>query len=81
MPLESRKVHDHSIYLDELLCHNGRARESSCSFCEDDNGLYKCKDCFGRQLYCQPCVVEKHSSHPLHWIVVCAFTHIDALIS
>lgn len=75
-PLESWKVHDHSVYLDELLRHDGRAGESSCTFCGDDNGLYKCKECFGGRLHCKACIVQQHSSHPLHRIEVCAF-HIS----
>jgi CxC2 like cysteine cluster associated with KDZ transposases len=70
------------MYLDELLHHDGRAGESSCSHCGDSNGLYKCKECFGGRLCCQACIVEKHSSHPLHRIEVCAYYMcIEALIS
>ncbi|KAN0113379.1 hypothetical protein V8E52_007780, partial [Russula decolorans] len=54
--------------LDELLRHDGRAGESSCLFCGDSNGLYKCKECFGCRLHCQACVIEQHASHPLHRI-------------
>ncbi|KAI0280828.1 hypothetical protein BGY98DRAFT_1185291 [Russula aff. rugulosa BPL654] len=58
-PLEAWKVQDRS---------DGRAGESSCSFCGDRDGLYKCKECFGCRLHCHACVVERHSSHPLHQI-------------
>jgi hypothetical protein len=73
-PLESWKVHDRSAYLDELLRHDGRAGESSCAFCGDCNGLYKCKDCFGGSLHCQRCVVQQHLFNPLHRIEVRTIT-------
>jgi hypothetical protein len=78
-PLESWKVHDRSLYLDELLRHDGRAGHSSCSFCEINSGLYKCKDCFGGRLHCQACIVGLHSSHPLHRIEVGVYMSIDVL--
>jgi hypothetical protein len=78
-PTESWKAFDRSIYLDELLRHDGRAGESSCSFCEDGNGLYKCKECFGGRLHCQACIVKQHLSHPLHRIEVGAYTRADVL--
>jgi len=79
-PIESWKVHDRSIYLDELLRHDGRAGESSCSFCSDKNGLFKCIDCFGGRLHCQACIVTRHSTHPLHQIEVGAYIHVGVLI-
>ncbi|KAH9983825.1 hypothetical protein BJV77DRAFT_1062348 [Russula vinacea] len=45
-----------------------QSRRILCTFCGDDDGLYKCKECFGGRLHCKACIVQQHSSHPLHRI-------------
>ena len=56
-------------YLDELLRHDGRAGCNICVDCEGD-GVYKCDDCFGFQLRCQSCFVERHAYAPFHRALV-----------
>ncbi|KAG1902615.1 uncharacterized protein F5891DRAFT_1127573 [Suillus fuscotomentosus] len=32
---------------------------------------FRCEDCFGTELYCQSCTMERHHEHPLHRIKCC----------
>ena len=58
-------------YLDEMARHDGRAGCEQCVGlgCAGD-GLYKCKDCFGCQVFCRECCVRMHSLLPFHRILV-----------
>ncbi|KAJ7782927.1 hypothetical protein B0H16DRAFT_1709758 [Mycena metata] len=54
-----------------ILRRNGRlgANETVCPLCKNpDNGapLIRCKDCFGDQLICATCCVDRHAENPLH---------------
>jgi hypothetical protein len=58
-------------YLDEMAWHDGRAGCDQCVGlgCTRD-GLYKCQDCFGCQLFCRECLVQMHSHLPFHRVQV-----------
>jgi len=62
-------THCRAAYLDEMIRHDGRAGIETCAKCGGE-GLYKCKDCFGCQLWCHACFVERHSHAPLHRALV-----------
>ncbi|KAG1722940.1 uncharacterized protein EDB91DRAFT_1240167 [Suillus paluster] len=56
-----------------LLRLDGRGdyvSQDSCQGCAECPlpPLYRCKDCFSTELYCQRCTVEKHHANPLHRI-------------
>jgi hypothetical protein len=57
-------------YLDEMIRHEGRAGDHLCHSDCGREGVYKCKDCFGFQLFCEGCLAEKHTHLPLHRILV-----------
>ncbi|EDR06772.1 uncharacterized protein LACBIDRAFT_299636 [Laccaria bicolor S238N-H82] len=58
--------------LDEILRHDGLGDflgNQLCMGCNEETGLFKCKDCSsGCHLRCQACVVKAHSETPLHRI-------------
>ncbi|KAJ7306865.1 hypothetical protein DFH08DRAFT_720597 [Mycena albidolilacea] len=60
-------------YLDELLRLEGRgyaAIYSTCGGCQKLNPTFRCEHqtCLGPSLYCQACIVARHSALPTHWI-------------
>ncbi|KAF7361099.1 CxC2 domain-containing protein [Mycena sanguinolenta] len=60
-------------YLDEMLRLEGRgyaAIYSTCGGCGEANPVFRCEHqtCYGPSLYCQKCVVERHTCLPTHWI-------------
>lgn len=61
-------------YLDALLCHDGRGRymSSGCAVCGKPDPAYRCRDCTGRDMVCEGCIVSRHKGEPLHVIEVCA---------
>ncbi|KAG1833671.1 hypothetical protein DFJ58DRAFT_869463 [Suillus subalutaceus] len=66
-------LHEHENYLLEFIRLEGRgdyASRETCqghSECESEPG-YRCRDCFGTELYCQECIVNRHRENPLHKI-------------
>lgn len=56
--------------MDEIIRLNSCCRQDSCSSCDGDPGLFKCKDCFGGHILCHSCLLSKHSQLPLHRILV-----------
>ncbi|KAI0712134.1 hypothetical protein C8Q76DRAFT_693826 [Earliella scabrosa] len=64
-------VPEADTYLDELLRLEGRGDfiDVGCPCgAEGCEAVYRCEDCADRQLYCQPCILASHASHPLHRI-------------
>ncbi|KAG1884889.1 hypothetical protein F4604DRAFT_1878458 [Suillus subluteus] len=64
---------ERDTFLLELLRLDGRGdyvSQDSCQGCAECTlpPLYRCKDCFSTELYCQRCTVEKHCANPLHRI-------------
>ncbi|KAJ7816714.1 hypothetical protein B0H14DRAFT_2374442, partial [Mycena olivaceomarginata] len=60
-------------YLDEMLRLEGRgyaAIYSKCGGCEAPNPSFRCEHqtCYGPSLFCQTCIVARHSVLPTHWI-------------
>lgn len=60
-------------YLDEIIRLNGRCGQDSCSSCDREPGLYRCKDCFGGHILCHSCLLSKHLQLPLHRILVSSY--------
>ncbi|KAG2355521.1 hypothetical protein BDR07DRAFT_1453748 [Suillus spraguei] len=60
-------------YLMELIRLEGRGDYATREACRRDRECtfkpeYRCKDCFGTELYCKDCMVERHRDNPLHRI-------------
>ncbi|KAJ7117958.1 hypothetical protein C8R43DRAFT_901603 [Mycena crocata] len=67
-------------YLDEVLRLEGRGSRavfSTCGCCDSADPIYRCEHqmCYGPQLFCQSCIVAKHSVLPTHWIQEWNGTH------
>lgn len=60
--LELLRLDGRGDYVSQYLCRG-------CAECPLPP-LYRCKDCFSTELYCQRCTVEKHHANPLHKIEV-----------
>ncbi|KAF7974192.1 hypothetical protein HWV62_13237 [Athelia sp. TMB] len=60
--------------LDERMRYEGRGDkvdDSQCPGCYGVNiGLYRCDDCFGRELVCVECCVSRHWTSPLHRVKI-----------
>ncbi|KAH7905404.1 hypothetical protein BJ138DRAFT_1230024 [Hygrophoropsis aurantiaca] len=54
-------------FLDEFIRLEGRGghTEESCQ-CGQEGARYRCKDCYGIELFCQACTVQRHSVNPFH---------------
>ncbi|EIW79870.1 hypothetical protein CONPUDRAFT_57971, partial [Coniophora puteana RWD-64-598 SS2] len=62
-------MEERQVFLDELLRGDGRSdctEDSTCRHCRTATPKYRCRDCFGGLMYCQACMVEKHTESPLH---------------
>jgi hypothetical protein len=70
IPLASWVLH-RDKYLDELMRLEGRGRyEHLCAGCNTPFPNFRCKDCIHGALWCQACLVKRHSQSPLHVIEV-----------
>jgi hypothetical protein len=65
------------VFLEEMMGHEGRGHKPSndCPSCAlepspSPAAKYECCDCHGRELLCQPCIVQRHVHNPLHRIKV-----------
>ena len=60
-------------YLDALLALDGRGRHPmKCTniSCPEENPMFRCRDCYGKWMYCEACILHQHRTSPLHWIEV-----------
>ncbi|KAJ7488629.1 hypothetical protein B0H11DRAFT_1720431 [Mycena galericulata] len=60
-------------YLDELILLDGRGEYGeydACILCGVAAAIYRCRECFTDDLYCQKCIVAHHVDTPLHKIEV-----------
>ncbi|KAG1839003.1 hypothetical protein C8R48DRAFT_751508 [Suillus tomentosus] len=59
-------------FLDETLFLEGRGHEAQRTLCrcgtELEEPKFRCRDCFGMEMCCRYCVVERHQCSPLHII-------------
>jgi hypothetical protein len=70
-------LEDCDMFLGEMMGHEGRAQASTnCPSCSEGLAHFECRDCHGRELLCQRCLVETHVHNPLHRIKVCASSAI-----
>lgn len=69
-------LEDCDMFLGEMLGHEGRAEQASnCPSCSGGLAHFECRDCHGRELLCQQCLVERHARNPLHRIKVCSIAN------
>ncbi|KAG2033360.1 hypothetical protein BDR03DRAFT_935695 [Suillus americanus] len=66
-------LHERKTYLLELIRLKGRRDYAFRKTCQGHNECasepaYHCQDCFGTELYCQECTVNRHRENPLHKI-------------
>ncbi|KAG2133551.1 uncharacterized protein EDB93DRAFT_1242852 [Suillus bovinus] len=66
-------LHERKKYLLELIRLEGRGDYTSRETCQGHSECasepgYHCWDCFGTELYCQGCIVNRHCENPLHKI-------------
>ncbi|KAJ6499892.1 hypothetical protein DFH09DRAFT_835688, partial [Mycena vulgaris] len=45
--------------------------EDICRVCKERTPDVRCKECFGDDLLCAPCLVNRHAENPLHQVEVC----------
>jgi len=45
---------------------------SGCAVCGKPEPAYRCRDCTGRDMVCEVCIMVCHKGEPLHVIEVCA---------
>ncbi len=59
-------------FSDELHRLDGRCGYTSdnCSECDAPDSHYRCRDCLDFALYCDTCLIKRHSTLPLHRIEV-----------
>jgi hypothetical protein len=57
----------HDILI-ELLRHESFPSMSLCTNCQQMSGMYRCRDCFGTNIWCGPCCVSTHAMAPFHRI-------------
>ncbi|KAJ7608898.1 hypothetical protein DFH06DRAFT_929636, partial [Mycena polygramma] len=57
-------------YLEELIRLDGRGEfeNENCPSCHSKKAEFRCRMCFGQQLYCADCTVQRHAENPLHVI-------------
>ncbi|KAG2048340.1 hypothetical protein BDR06DRAFT_976099 [Suillus hirtellus] len=58
--LEMLRLEGHGDFISQATCRG----TYGCSLPAE----FRCEDCFGTELYCQSCTVERHHEHPLHRI-------------
>ncbi|KAL4259306.1 CxC2-like cysteine cluster KDZ transposase-associated domain-containing protein [Pleurotus pulmonarius] len=72
-PLQTWASDRRQVYLEELYRLDGRSSSSGhcCAgvHCENE-GQYRCVDCFDTRLYCATCILWQHSYTPLHRVEV-----------
>jgi len=59
-------------YLDELLRLEAFLSSNLNAFCDtcEEDGVFRCKDCFGGGVMCKGCILQHHTDRPLHNIQV-----------
>jgi hypothetical protein len=78
-------LHEHETYLLELIRLKGRGDYAFRETCQGHNEcasepVYRCQDCFGAELYCKECTVNRHRENPLHKIEVCTLVYISVVV-
>ncbi|KAJ7581672.1 hypothetical protein C8J56DRAFT_1006010 [Mycena floridula] len=75
-------------FLDELCRWDGRGDgiwQTQCIDCGSPQPQFRCRDCFAVPLLCGTCIVNRHSSNPLHiiehWDLILGFWHKVSLKS
>jgi hypothetical protein len=66
-------IDDRDFYLQEFIRLDGRgdlAVGNACRLCGLTSPDIRCEDCFGGELLCRKCVIDRHASNPLHRIEV-----------
>ncbi|KAG1866481.1 hypothetical protein C8R48DRAFT_747671 [Suillus tomentosus] len=61
-------IPERQAFLDETLRLEGRGNAGISCCCGLAAPLFRCRDCFGTQMFCQECVLQSHTNNPLHRI-------------
>ncbi len=78
-----------SLYLDELMRHDGRGdflRNAQCPDCvtrgveKPERVQFRCRDCFLPDLTCRMCFIRRHKLNPFHCIEVSAIIYVVQVI-
>jgi hypothetical protein len=49
-----------------MLDRESPPAERICMSCQEHDGSYRCKDCFGKNWFCKNCCIKDHAQHPFH---------------
>ena len=67
-------LEDRDMYLHELIRLDGCGDQFIvCRLCQLLDPKYRCKECFGGEMFCGKCLVELHACMPFHHIEVGLF--------
>jgi hypothetical protein len=69
-PLRCWQQSEITLYLEEMIRLEGRGGETICFRCGSGEAVFRCNDCLGAGLWCQPCLLVDHMRNPLHRIEV-----------
>ncbi|KAG2058310.1 hypothetical protein BDR06DRAFT_980537 [Suillus hirtellus] len=69
-PSSDRRKHTaaRQFFLDETLHLEGRGTPESLCCCGLAAPHFRCRNCFGTQMFCHECVLHNHTRNPLHRI-------------
>jgi CxC2 like cysteine cluster associated with KDZ transposases len=56
------------LYISEILDQEQPPADLLCPKCQSQQGLFRCKDCFSRDLLCESCCMIVHRNTPFHSI-------------
>ncbi|KAJ6631640.1 hypothetical protein B0H10DRAFT_1938473 [Mycena sp. CBHHK59/15] len=54
--------------------------EEVCRVCKARRPPARCKECFGDDLLCSPCLVDRHAENPLHHVEVSVFPIVGVFL-
>jgi hypothetical protein len=63
-------IPERQTFLDETLRLEGRGTPESLCCCGLFAPHFRCRDCFGTEMFCHECVLRNHTRNPLHRIDV-----------
>jgi len=61
----------------EILRHEALPSKQFCSNCQESSSPYRCRDCFGTEMWCRECCVSAHTRAPFHRIQMWNGNHFE----
>ena len=61
----------------EILRHEALPSKQFCSNCQESSSPYRCRDCFGTEMWCRECCVSAHTCAPFHRIQMWNGNHFE----